>query len=188
MNIDLCQIYGLTEEAARLLRKNDGGGHLRCQPVNGEDYPEYLCKETEAGVTVGPQFEQLRASGNLTADAVVDGFLGPAFKHRKGKLYATGLERGNSSIERLFQTARNINIVLLLKRVVEDYINHILGHPLFKLDPSFAEQEDWYRPNWIALEFDLLYRWHGLCPDARSPEARVHAAVEVLPGSREQEV
>src|SRR6185295_17980831 len=49
---------------------------------------------------------------------------------------------------------------------VVDYINHILGHPLFQLDHTFAEAEDWYRPNWIALEFDLLYRWHGLCPEA----------------------
>jgi prostaglandin-endoperoxide synthase 2 len=49
--------------------------------------------------------------------------------------------------------------------VVEDYINHILGHPLFKLDHEFAEEQHWYRANWIAVEFDLLYRWHGLPPD-----------------------
>jgi prostaglandin-endoperoxide synthase 2 len=112
-----------------------------------------------------------------------------------GKLYATGLERGNSTLgyvavstiflrehnrlakalraqnaswsdERIFQTARNVNTVILMKLVVEDYINHILGHQLFKLDHDFAEDEKWYRPNWIALEFDLLYRWHGLAPDA----------------------
>ena len=67
--------------------------------------------------------------------------------------------------ERLFQTARMINIVILMKLVVEDYINHILGHQLFRLDHEFAEEQHWYRANWIALEFDLLYRWHGLCPD-----------------------
>ena len=193
-DIDLCQIYSLTEECARLLRKNDGSGHLRCQKIKGEDYPEYLCQEGQGGVTVKPEFNALRASGNLTADQVVDAFLAPDFTNRKGKLYATGLERGNSTIgyvaistifmrehnriadvlrknnpnwsdERLFQTARNINIVLLMKLVVEDYINHILGHPLFKLDPNFAEDENWCRPNWIAIEFDLLYRWHGLAPD-----------------------
>lgn len=196
-DIDLCQIYGLTEEAARLLRKADGTGHLRSQIINGEEYPEYLCHETAAGVTVRPEFERLRATADMSADAVVDSMLGPGFKKRKEKLYATGLERGNSSIgyvavstiflrehnriatelkrqnpawgdERLFQTARNINIVLLLKLVVEDYINHILGYHLFELDHEFAEAQDWYRPNWIALEFDLLYRWHSLCPDAIS--------------------
>jgi prostaglandin-endoperoxide synthase 2 len=194
-DIDLCQIYGLTEEAARLLRKQNGSGQLRCQLINGEEYPEYLCREGTGGVKVLPHFEALRATGNFTADEVVDGFLEPNFKDRKAKIYATGLERGNSTIgysaistifmrehnriatvlkqenvtwsdERIFQTARNINIVLLLKLVVEDYINHIIGHPLFKLDPTFAEEEEWYRPNWMAAEFDLLYRWHGLAPDA----------------------
>jgi prostaglandin-endoperoxide synthase 2 len=114
---------------------------------------------------------------------------------RLDKMYATGLERGNSSVgyvalslvflrehnricdelfrqnpswqdEQLFQTARMINICLLLKLTVEDYINHIAGQRIFRLDPSFAEQQNWYRTNWIALEFDLLYRWHGLVPDS----------------------
>jgi prostaglandin-endoperoxide synthase 2 len=194
-DIDLCQVYGLTEESTRLLRRLDGSGQLRSQRINGEEYPEYLCREVPGGFRVRPEFEDLRATAGLSADAVVDAFLAPSFLHRKNKLYATGLERGNSSIgyvaissiflrehnriaaqlkqdnkswsdERIFQTARNVNVVLLLKLVVEDYINHIVGHELFKLDHSFAEQEDWYRPNWIAVEFDLLYRWHGLCPDA----------------------
>jgi prostaglandin-endoperoxide synthase 2 len=193
-DIDLCQIYGLTEDAARLLRKHDDSGQLRCQSIHGEEYPEYLCGKVDGEFKVLPHFEALRAAGNFTADDVVDKALGPTFKDRKGKLYATGLERGNSSIgyvaistifmrehnrlasklknenktwsgERIFQTARNINIVLLLKLVVEDYINHIIGHRLFRLDPTFAEREEWYRPNWIAAEFDLLYRWHGLAPD-----------------------
>jgi prostaglandin-endoperoxide synthase 2 len=113
---------------------------------------------------------------------------------RRRKAYATGLERGNSTIgyaaistlfmrehnriceelakrnqgwddERLFQTARMINIVLLMKVVVEDYINHIAGKHIFKLDPTFAEDQNWYRTNWIAIEFNLLYRWHALVPD-----------------------
>jgi len=114
---------------------------------------------------------------------------------RLDMLYATGLERGNSSVgyvtlslvflrehnricdelrcrygwdddERLFQTARMINICLLLKLTVEEYINHIAGERIFRLDPGFAERQPWYRTNWIALEFDLLYRWHGLVPDS----------------------
>ena len=67
--------------------------------------------------------------------------------------------------ERLFQTARMINTCLLLKLTIEDYINHIAGDSLFRLDTSFAEGQRWYRTNWIALEFNLLYRWHGLVPD-----------------------
>ncbi len=67
--------------------------------------------------------------------------------------------------ERLFQTARNILIVLLIKIVIEEYINHITPY-LFKLgaDPAPFKNERWYRPNWMAIEFNLLYRWHGLIP------------------------
>lgn len=54
-----------------------------------------------------------------------------------------------------------INICLLLKLTVEECINHIAGQPIFRLDPGLAERQNWYRTNWIALEFDLLYRWNN---------------------------
>ncbi|RZJ43730.1 MAG: hypothetical protein EON86_04665 [Brevundimonas sp.] len=107
---------------------------------------------------------------------------------------ATGLERGNSTVfyavfntiflrehnriarlleaeyawddDRLFETARLINIRQLLTVVVDDYIRHLGGSFPFSLDRSFAEKERWYRTNRITLEFNLLYRWHSLVPDA----------------------
>lgn len=187
--IDLCQIYGLTEEAARILRSNQGG-KLSCQTINGESYLDYLFEPDVAGaLQVKPQFQKLHSDELL--NIVFDGLT----PERKAKAYATGLERGNSTIgyvvistlfmrehnricdqlaannpewddERLFQTARMINTVLLMKIVVEEYINHIAGSKIFKLDPTFAEKQDWYRMNWIAIEFDLLYRWHSLVPDS----------------------
>lgn len=190
-DVDLCQIYGLSEEHARLLRAMNQG-KLTSQMVGGEEYPDYLCEADGVGVwKVKARYEK------LISNEVVAQLLDKFEKARWEKLYATGLERGNSSIgyvaistlflrehnricdelhtrykshpewndERYFQTARMINIVLLLKLVVEDYINHISGHQLFRLDPDFAEQQHWYRTNWIAIEFDLLYRWHGLVPD-----------------------
>ncbi len=67
--------------------------------------------------------------------------------------------------ERLFETARNIMIVLLIKIVIEEYINHITPHH-FRLaaDPAPFKRERWQRPNWMAIEFNLLYRWHALIP------------------------
>ncbi len=53
----------------------------------------------------------------------------------------------------------------LLRIVIEDYINHIAGQKAFVFDNSFAENHGWYRTNWMAVEFDMLYRWHGLVPD-----------------------
>ena len=68
--------------------------------------------------------------------------------------------------ERVFQTARNTVIVLFIKIVVEEYINHISPAPFrFRADPSVAWNAPWNKPNWITAEFSLLYRWHSLIPD-----------------------
>ena len=55
--------------------------------------------------------------------------------------------------------------VLLLNIVISDYIVHIapIDFPL-RAVPGKAEKEHWYRTNWIAVEFALLYRWHSLIP------------------------
>ena len=81
--------------------------------------------------------------------------------------------------DRLFQTARNINIVLLLKLTINEYINHLAGAPFkLSLQRSFAEKTRWYRINRIAIEFDLLYRWHSLVPDAIEVGGQVYTAAE----------
>jgi prostaglandin-endoperoxide synthase 2 len=68
--------------------------------------------------------------------------------------------------ERVFQTARNIMIPIFIKIVIEHYINHITPLPFgLHADPSVAWTAPWNRPNWIAAEFSLLYRWHSLMPD-----------------------
>jgi prostaglandin-endoperoxide synthase 2 len=59
-----------------------------------------------------------------------------------------------------------VNIVLLLRIIIEDYINHLSDVPFkFIFDNTFASGKRWYRTNRIALEFDLLYRWHSQVPD-----------------------
>jgi prostaglandin-endoperoxide synthase 2 len=68
--------------------------------------------------------------------------------------------------DRIFETARNTVIVILLKVVLEEYINHITPYNFkFFVDPSAFTNERWYRHNWMSLEFNLLYRWHSLVPD-----------------------
>lgn len=108
--------------------------------------------------------------------------------------YAGGLERANSTIvysaistiflrehnrlareigalhpdwpdSRVFETARNVNIVKLLKIIVEDYINHLASSPLkIFVEQGWADRRPWYRANRISLEFNLLYRWHSMVP------------------------
>jgi len=186
-DVDLCQIYGLNETATRCLRSGEHG-RLRSQLINGQEFPDYVgergadgswqVKSIYAGLSPHGNTDWVRQSlkwsfrpGSLSEEEI---------DRRLAGLYATGLERDNricAELERrydwtddvrLFQTAWMINICLLLKLTVEEYINHIAGQRIFRLDTGFAEHQNWYRTNWIALEFDLLYRWHGLVPDSLS--------------------
>jgi prostaglandin-endoperoxide synthase 2 len=69
--------------------------------------------------------------------------------------------------ERVFQTTRNILIVILLKLVIEEYINHIAPyHFKFFVDPkTLFKPHAWKWQNWMTTEFQLLYRWHSMIPD-----------------------
>jgi prostaglandin-endoperoxide synthase 2 len=77
----------------------------------------------------------------------------------------TGWDRHRDD-ERIFETTRNVLIVMLLKVVIQDYINHISPFKFrFVAEPGVGEDRPWFRPNWMSIEFDLLYRWHTLVPD-----------------------
>jgi prostaglandin-endoperoxide synthase 2 len=185
--IDLCQIYGITEAQTDMLREKRGG-RLKSQVIEGEEFPAPLFEERGGAMELRPEFEKLYSDDNFTR----------VFKHaddaHKRACFAVGLEHGNATLgnalmntlflrehnriagvlqqahpdwddERIFQTARNVMIVILLKIVIGDYIVHIApaDFPL-RVVPGMAEEESWYRTNWIAVEFALLYRWHDLIP------------------------
>ena len=190
--IDLCQIYGRTIAATDLLRSH-AGGHLKSQLIDGQEYPVFLFQPREPGAPLvfKPEFD-----GLFDAAFITDMILAGAPDDRKDSFFAVGLEHGNSTIgstmmnivflrehnrladllagenpdwddERIFQTARNIMIVLELKLVVEEYIKHIgpWDFPV-QMVPFIADDERWNRTNWCAVEFNILYRWHSLVPDA----------------------
>jgi prostaglandin-endoperoxide synthase 2 len=88
--------------------------------------------------------------------------------------------------ERLFQTTRMITTVLLLKLVVEEYIRHIAPHdPPLRVRPGTADRKRWNRSNWIAIEFNLLYRWHMLVPDTVTTDQGEVPAKEFLRDNNE---
>jgi prostaglandin-endoperoxide synthase 2 len=203
--IDLCQIYGLDAQTARRLRTLEKG-KLRTS-LNGQ-FPERLYL---SGDQVDPHYAQMpymQARNGKTLEDVVLNSLGGGgadpnqqflvdqeVQKRRENLYATGLERGNSTIlytaistifirehnrlcemlagahpdwsdDRLFETARNINIVMLLHLTINQYINQLAQPPVkLRLDRPFAEKKHWYRANRIAIEFNLLYRWHSFVPE-----------------------
>lgn len=191
-NIDLCQIYGLGARQTRMLRSGEGG-RLKSQLIDGEEFPTFLLADRVPGE---PRAFKPEFAGLHDERFVIDTILGGADDERSDTVFAVGLEHGNATIgntvlnvlflrehnrvagvlaaahptwddDRVFETTRNIMIVQLLKVVVEDYIRHI-GPFDFALEavPFIADKERWNRPNRIAIEFNLLYRWHSLVPDS----------------------
>ncbi|MER5323237.1 peroxidase family protein [Streptosporangium roseum] len=204
-HIDLNQLYGLDEAATAALRTFDGG-LLKSRLVNGAEFPPRLC---ENGKIKG----EFSALSVIRFDELTDA--------QRDTLFATGSDRGNIQLgftmltvlflrehnrvarllaghyprwddERLFQTARNILIVLLIKLVVEEYINHITPyHFRFTLDPRLSAmlaRAPWHRENWASAEFNLVYRWHSLIPsklavgDRELPMAETLVGGALIPG------
>ena len=77
--------------------------------------------------------------------------------------------------ERLFETTRNVMIVLTPeagRRGVHQAHRPLRRSPL-EVVPFIADGERWNRSNWIAIEFNLLYRWHSLVPDDQAGRGRL---------------
>lgn len=190
--IDQSPLYGRTEAQTRALRlmSNEHGkrGRLKSQMIEGEEFSPFLYLD-DAG-TLNPDF--VGADGKPILDEPL-GVTKPWAL--KTSLFAAGGDRVNASPQvammntlflrehnrlagiiearhpdwdddRVFETARNISIVMFIKIVVEEYINHISQEPLYlRALPQAAWKADWNRPNWITAEFSLLYRWHSLIPE-----------------------
>jgi prostaglandin-endoperoxide synthase 2 len=199
--IDLCQIYGVSEAQTSMLREGVGG-RLRSQVINGEVWPAPLFEERDGGLALAAAYERKPGRGEL--EPAVPGLytlvnfqrvFNDYTDEQKRQAFAVGLEHGNSTLgnvamnalflrehnrtagilqeahpdwgdERLFQTARNVTIAVLLNIVIGDYIVHIAPIDVrLEAEPGMAERQRWYRNNWMAVEFALLYRWHDLVPD-----------------------
>ncbi|UTT49899.1 peroxidase family protein [Rhodococcus gordoniae] len=189
--IDLCQIYGVNQDKTAMLRAGYGG-RLDSQVIDKKEYPPFLFAARTPGEELRfvPKFEGLH-----DREYLLDTVLRLCPDERKKSVFAVGLEHGNSTIgntvlnvlflrehnriagilegaypewddDRLFETTRNIMIVILLKIVIEEYIKHI-GPFDFPIEfvPFMADNAPWNRTNWCAIEFNLLYRWHSLIPD-----------------------
>jgi len=197
--IDLCTVYGLGPAQTHMLRSFQGG-KLKSQQLNGEEYPPFYYGDPQAG-TVKPEFDGLYVPLNDETR------LPPA---QKALLFAMGVERANIQLgfvmlntlclrehnrlatllgsnypawddERLFQTARVILMAEIMKIVIEEYINHIAPYNFkFMADPSGFRNEKWYRENWMAVEFTLVYRWHSALPDTLEYSSKTMPMVDSL--------
>jgi prostaglandin-endoperoxide synthase 2 len=167
-------------------------GRLKSQIIGGEEYSPYLYDPADPRLeTVKAEFCH-KVDGKLVS--VLDQPLGASKSRARQTLFAAGGDRVNAApqiamintlllrehnrlaamLERdnpgwdddaVFQTARNILIVMYITIVVEEYINHVNTSKFHLMaKPDVVWGAEWNRPNWITVEFSLLYRWHSLVP------------------------
>ena len=176
--IDVSPLYGRTEAQTRALRSGQGG-RLKSQMIGSEEYspflygddgnvkPEFAGLDAPLGLKkVTPEGRKtlFAAGGDRINSAVQTAMMNTLFLREHNRLAGMlAAKNPGWDDDRLFETARNIVIVMFIKIVVEEYINHIntTEFPL-KADPRAAWRAKWNRPNWMTAEFSLLYRWHGL--------------------------
>ena len=178
--IDLAQLYGLDEAETGMLRDRDNPILLAHQGPPGAELPPALYDRDGKRVE---QFANLRvirpkkiavdngellAMGSDAANIQIGYTMLNTLFLREHNRIAREIAATNPRWEpdRIFGAARSVLTVLLIRIVIEEYINHI--HPYrfhFRLDPHGFRKQPWMRPNWVAVEFNLLYRWHSLIPD-----------------------
>jgi len=179
--VDIAQLYGLNDATTQMLRDPREPMLLAYQGEPGAELPPALY---DAAGTRLDRFATLRTVGEKKQDDEVD----------KTQLLGMGSDAGNTQVgyamlntlflrehnriareiaaanaswsdDRVFAAARSVLTVLLIKVVIEEYINHITPyHFRFRMDPRGFDKQPWMRPNWTAVEFNLLYRWHSLIP------------------------
>jgi prostaglandin-endoperoxide synthase 2 len=204
--IDLSPLYGRTQEQTDALRDRERRGHLKSQKLPEGEFPPYLILSDGR---LDPQFACLDATLGLKPDEGTSDRYDP-----RRKIFAVGGDRANATpfvsalntlllrehnrlaaeiarlhpawdSDRVFETARNTVIVIYIKLVVEDYINHIASAcPPLLASPKLAWSAKWNKPIWMTVEFALLYRWHSLVPDQVSvADEEIDAAGLILNNS-----
>jgi prostaglandin-endoperoxide synthase 2 len=185
--IDLNPLYGITPDVTRALRRLSEvpgqRGRLKSEIAQGEEWAPRLYDDTgnipqefailplplrlPPGWEVGKRATLFAFGGERANTTAYTAMINTLFLREHNRLCEV-LEAAHPDWddERLFQTVRNINIVQLIRIVVEEYINHISPYWLRLLStPTPCYRAVWNRPNWIPIEFNLLYRWHSLVPD-----------------------
>ncbi|XP_075038775.1 prostaglandin G/H synthase 2 [Mixophyes fleayi] len=167
--VDLNHIYGESLDRQHKLRLKMHG-KLKYQVIDGEMYPPTV-KDAGVDMIYPPHMpEHLKFAVGQEVFGLVPGLM----------MYATIWLREHNRVcdilmqehpewddERLFQTARLILIGETIKIVIEDYVQHLSGyHFKLKFDPELLFNQRFQYQNRIAAEFNTLYHWHPLLPDA----------------------
>ncbi|XP_004712627.2 prostaglandin G/H synthase 1 [Echinops telfairi] len=181
--VDLGHIYGDNLERQHQLRLFEDG-KLKYQVLNGDMYPPSV-EEAPVLMRYPPN---ISPRDQMAVGQEVFGLL-PGLM-----LYATIWLREHNRVcdllkaehptwddEQLFQTTRLILIGETIKIVIEEYVQQLSGYFLqLKFDPELLFGVQFQYRNRIAVEFNQLYRWHPLMPDAFRVGSREYSYKQFL--------
>jgi len=176
--IDCSHLYGQDNVTQHRLRSHKGG-KMRMKTVNGEDLPPLLSdlpepvpmtydRAKQRGITIPPeeQFALGHPFFGIFPGLTMLSTIWLREHNRVCELLAK--DHPDWDDERLFQTARMINIVTTMRITVNDYVstNLAAGHFRFFFDPALMRDAPRHQyQNRIALEFNHLYHWHPFLPE-----------------------
>ncbi|CAM9578711.1 unnamed protein product, partial [Lampetra fluviatilis] len=174
--VDLSHVYGDSLETQHQLRLFKDG-KLKFQVIDGQVYPPSV--EEARVAMMYPEHVPARARfavGHESFGLVPGLMMFSTLWLREHNRVCAILREDHPEWddERLFQTARLVLIGQTIKIVIEDYVQHLSGyHFRLKFDPELLFRENFQYRNRIAAEFNHLYHWHPLMPDAFALQGRV---------------
>jgi len=189
---NLNAVYG-NDEKSQLLLRSLSGGKLKSQFIKGEEYPLYLKEIPELIDTPlfkgflqrpGTKFilnlsnhtqydiNTLFAFGQIQINATPGTIAWGVIFLREHNQVCEELHKLNPEWddERLYQTARNICVMILNRILVIDYIGtHNSCHLAMKIpfEPAYLRGRKWSfgLANSLPIEWNHLYRFHSFIPD-----------------------
>uniref|UniRef100_A0A7M4EXB9 Prostaglandin G/H synthase 1 n=1 Tax=Crocodylus porosus TaxID=8502 RepID=A0A7M4EXB9_CROPO len=167
--VDLGHLYGDSLERQHQLRLFRDG-KLKYQVVDGEVYPPTVLQAPVHMIYPNGTAEEQRLAVGQEVFGLLPGLMMYATLWLREHNRVCDLlkqEHPTWSDEQLFQTTRLVLIGETIKIVIEDYVQHLSGYFLrLKFDPELLFGVQFQYRNRIAVEFNHLYHWHALMPDA----------------------
>ncbi|APT40274.1 Rh10 [macacine betaherpesvirus 3] len=167
--VDLNHIYGETPEKQSKLRLFRDG-KMKYQIIDGEMYPPSV-KDVQVHMIYPPEVpENMRLAVGQEAFGLVPGLMMYAtiwLREHNRVCDVLKREHPEWSDEQLFQTTRLIIIGETINIIVTQYVQQLSGYHfqlLFKPELLFGTSFQYQ--NRIFSEFNMLYHWHSLMPDA----------------------
>jgi len=170
MKVDVSHIYGLDKDTQNALRSFKDG-KMRVRIVDDEQFPPLLRDVPSVKMIYPPHVpEEERVALAHPLFSIQPGLyvMSTIWLREHNRICdVLGSEHPEWDDERLYQTAKLIILGQNLKITIEEYVQHLSQYKIrLTYDPELLRDQQFQFSNRIHLEFNHLYHWHPMAPDA----------------------